>query len=123
MKPEKIRVLFVPAGKSAEVLEISNTLEAQQKLVSGLIEPVTMYEYDDGSEVTLWVNEEGLLNGLPVNISSPEGRTFVGDCYVSKTDADGESVGLNDAEVEWAMGIFQVPLVRCVEFSGSPEEV
>lgn len=61
---ENIRkVLLVEPKKKPRVVEIDDTLEALQELVGGYIEPI--YPFDD--EVALVCNEEGKINGLPLN--------------------------------------------------------
>lgn len=59
---KKIRILVKEPGKEAELREIPNTLEDLQCIVGGYIETVTFAE-----DCTLIVNEEGKLQGLPVN--------------------------------------------------------
>ena len=51
-------------GRTHEVIEIENTLEALQKAVGGYIETVRL-RVDDAVMI---VNEEGLLLGLPYNV-------------------------------------------------------
>lgn len=60
------RVLTVLAcypGKTAEVIKIPNTLEAKQKFVDGFIEAA----YPSRDPIAVIVNEEGKINGLPLN--------------------------------------------------------
>lgn len=49
-------------GKAPEVVQIENTLEALQHEVGGYIETVTI-----AADLTIVVNEEGMLRGLPYN--------------------------------------------------------
>ena len=60
---EKISVLLIQPEKKPRVVEIPNTLEAMQKLVGGYIEEYM--PFDD--EVAIICNEEGKMNGLPLN--------------------------------------------------------
>ena len=60
---EKMTVLYVKPGEKPKRIEIENDLEALQRAVGGYIEAV--YPYED--PVALIVNEEGKLNGLPLN--------------------------------------------------------
>ena len=60
----KLSVLLVKAGEYPQMVEIENTLEAKQKLVDGYIEMVCPFE--DG-EIAVILNEEGKINGLPLN--------------------------------------------------------
>lgn len=59
---KKIRVLVKEPGKEAELREMPNTLKALQNAVGGYIETVIFAE-----DCTLVVNEEGKLQGLPMN--------------------------------------------------------
>ena len=68
---EKISVILVEPNKYPEVVEIEDTLEAMQKIVGGCIEQYM--PFDD--EVAIICNDEGKLNGLPLNraiYSEPE---------------------------------------------------
>ena len=60
---EKMTVLCVKPGKKPMRIEIESGLDALQRAVGGYIEAV--YPYEDS--VALIVNEEGKLNGLPLN--------------------------------------------------------
>lgn len=90
---KKIRILVKEPGKEAELREIPNTLEDLQCIVGGYIETVTFAE-----DCTLIVNEEGKLQGLPVNF-----RIF-GDVIVGTAlfvGVDGvEFCSLTDKQVE-----------------------
>ena len=61
--PETISILMVEPGKYPKQAEIGTGLEDLQKAVGGMIEVV--YPYDD--PVALIMNEEGKINGLPLN--------------------------------------------------------
>ena len=68
---EKISVVLVEPNKYPEVVKIEDTLEAMQKIVGGCIEQYM--PFDD--EVAIICNDEGKLNGLPLNraiYSEPE---------------------------------------------------
>lgn len=60
---KKISVVLVEPNKYPEVVEIEDTLEAMQKIVGGCIEQYM--PFDD--EVAIICNDEGKLNGLPLN--------------------------------------------------------
>lgn len=59
----QIRVLLVKPGESPKATMIGNTLEDMQKAVGGYIE--SLMPFDD--EVALICNEEGKIEGLPLN--------------------------------------------------------
>lgn len=60
---EKISVVLVEPGKYPKLVEIEDTLEAMQETVDGYIEEYM--PFDD--EVAIVCNEEGKVNGLPLN--------------------------------------------------------
>lgn len=69
--PEKISVILVEPGKYPKLIEIEDSLEAMQSLVGGDIEEYMPYE----DEVAIICNEEGKMNGMPLNraiYSEPE---------------------------------------------------
>ena len=67
-------------GRTHEIIEIENTLEALQAAVGGYIETVRLRVGD----AVMIVNEEGLLLGLPYNTlaSGFAGRTIVGTAII-----------------------------------------
>lgn len=88
MASKKMKSVVVIKADDAEpvlLIEIPNTLEAQQALVGGLIQPVNI-----GHGRTLWCNEEGLLQGLATNhraIRLTGGRHhIVGDVFITGRD-------------------------------------
>ena len=60
---EKISVLLVEPGKYPKEIKIEDSLEAMQDLVEGNIEEYMPYDDD----VAIICNEEGKMNGLPLN--------------------------------------------------------
>lgn len=60
---EKISVLLIEPEKYPKMVEINDTLEAMQELVGGYIEEYMPFE----DEVAIVCNEEGKVNGLPLN--------------------------------------------------------
>lgn len=63
LEKNTISALLVQPEKYPQEIEMPNTLEALQKAVGGTIEAV--YPYED--RVALVVNDEGKLNGMPLN--------------------------------------------------------
>lgn len=59
-----MKIVLVEPGKPAQITEISSNLESmQEEVVVGYIE--AMYPYSE--EVAIICNEEGKINGLPLN--------------------------------------------------------
>ena len=63
MNESKMQVIVVEPGKEAEIREIGGGLESLHDAVGGWIEAV--YPYKD--PVAIVCNEEGKLDGLPLN--------------------------------------------------------
>lgn len=77
-----IKVLVKEPGKTAEVREVTNDLKTFQELVGGYIETV---RFDEHSE--LLCNEEGKLQGLPVNFPLWN-DVIVGTAVIVGTDGE-----------------------------------
>lgn len=60
---ETINVIYVEPGKEARVIEMKDELSEMQKLVGGYIEEYMPFE----DEVALICNDEGKMNGMPLN--------------------------------------------------------
>lgn len=58
-----MQVLLVEIGENPRILEIDGSLDSMQKIVCGHLEAI--YPYKD--QVAIVCNEEGNLNGLPLN--------------------------------------------------------
>ena len=61
--PETMTVVMVEPSRQARIIELPHTLEAMQQTVGGSIEAA--YPFED--PVAIICNEEGKLNGLPLN--------------------------------------------------------
>lgn len=66
---------------------ISNTLENLQRIVGGYIETVTMRKTRDDVPIVVICNEEGLLDGLPINCTAG-GVLLHGDIAIVGVDGD-----------------------------------
>lgn len=88
------RILVVKVGKNPEVSTIKQGLEPMQEVVGGLIEAVGLED-----QLDIFCNEEGHLLHLPFN--RDVGRHHImGDFFVSRSNDDGETIDLTDADVE-----------------------
>ncbi len=108
-RPEKIKVVLLEPGKLARVAEIGTKLEDLQAVVDGMIEPA----YYFSEPVCLVVNDEGKINGMPLNrgvrdengklIDIIAGTAFICDC-------SGENFGsLNDKQLKRYTDQFKYP--------------
>lgn len=83
---DKIRVVLLEPGKTAKITEIGSRLEDLQAVVGGCIEAVYPFE----ENVCIVCNEEGKINGLPLNCAMRDdsgavydaiaGTAFLCDC-------------------------------------------
>jgi hypothetical protein len=102
----KLAIQVTPTGEITELDLDSDALSVLQAAVDGLIEAV-----DLTNDLTLWVNEEGLLrNDLKLNLiaeafySSPIMGTVV---FTGGTDDEGETLGLGLAESRYVQQLCQ----------------
>ena len=107
-KEEKIRVVLLEPGKLARVADIDSSLEGLQKTVNGLIEAAYPFE----EEVCIICNEEGKLNGMPLNRAIRcEGQItdiIAGPCFVCSCDK--ASFGsLTEAQQQKYLKLFKYP--------------
>lgn len=91
----KLRVIYKEVGKEPKVIEIEDTLEAQQKLVEGLIEVVP---YKDN--LLLICNEEGKINNLAPNLQF-DYDYIAGNCFIVGDDFENEGFkSVEDKQIE-----------------------
>ena len=63
LQEDTMKVVLLEPGKLAKVVEMKTSLEAMQKAVGGMIEAY----YPFAEEVCIVCNEEGKINGMPLN--------------------------------------------------------
>lgn len=102
----KVKVYGFKNGKQG-IMEIENTLEAEQSFVGGLID---VYAITDNLDIVL--NDEGLINGLePRAVVLGEGtdeakkqrkikEIIHGDCFVYRHDEEGNFLSIREEDVE-----------------------
>lgn len=91
MKPEKTTVMVLPIDGEAYFRTVDNNLAAHQSIVNG---PIQYIHFDvEGVAYDFWCNEDGLILDLPRN---PLFHQYRGNLYISKSNADGETITLND---------------------------
>ena len=95
---KKIKVVLLEPGKLARAVEIDASLAGMQKVVGGLIEPFYPFE----EQVCIVCNEEGKINGLPLNRAIRDADTgdiadiIAGTFFIC--DCSGESFGSLSSE-------------------------
>lgn len=89
------------------IMELKNTLEAEQAFVGGLID---VYALTDDLDIVL--NDEGLINGLEPRAvvlgevtveAKKQGKIkeiIHEDCFVCRHDYDGDFVSIKDGDVK-----------------------
>ena len=104
-----MKVLFIQPLKAPKTVEIDGSLESMQKLVGGYIEAI--YPFED-SEICLVCNEEGKLEGLPLNraLYDTEGEIYdviAGSFFVCSAPSDSESfASIEDEKLPFLMKRF-----------------
>lgn len=96
----KIKALKIEPKKNPVVVEMENTLEELQRAVDGYIEAV--YPFED--PVAIIANEEGKLNGLPLNraLKDDDGKVYdiiAGTFVLAGCGEDGDFVSLTDEQL------------------------
>lgn len=104
-KPENLlKVVYVEPGKPAYAAEIEDTLQAKQRAVGGMIELV-----NNGDGTAIICNEEGKLDGLPVNRRIEEiPDIIVGNFFVVGLSEENFR-SLTDEETEKYLKRFECP--------------
>ena len=93
-----IQVVLVEPGKLARIAEIGTTLDAMQRTVGGSIEAYYPFE----EQVCIVCNDEGKINGLPLNRAIRDAETheivdaIAGTFFIC--DCSGESFGSLSSE-------------------------
>lgn len=109
MTRSMIRVVLLEPMKEARVVEINHSLQSMQSVVGGLIEAIYPFE----EQVCIVCNEEGKLQGLPLNraLRDTDGHIYdiiAGTAFLC--DCSGEDFGsLTDAQVAKYLALFKHP--------------
>lgn len=85
---------------SAGIMEVENSLEAEQAFVGGLIEV-----YCIGNYLDVVCNEEGKINGLELRVAHIENgkimEVIAGDCFVCRHNDMGEFESIKDEDIDY----------------------
>lgn len=98
-KTKTIRVVVADVMKPAEVREIDAGLAGMQGAVGGYIELFS--RTPEGLD--WWCNEEGRIDGLPLNRIVLDGFDIHGPILVTSSDEEGATLGLTDEQVAIAL--------------------
>lgn len=106
---EMMKVILLEPGKLARVTEIKPNLSDMQAVVKGDIEPA--YFFDD--PVCLVVNEEGKINGMPLNRGVYDDEKNLVDIIAGPAflcrDAGDHFASLTDAQIKKYSTKFKYP--------------
>lgn len=121
-KETTIKVVVVePGNPTPYVKEIPNELDAMQEIVGGHIEFIEHEGFD------LFCNEEGKINGLPLNRPLYyEGQLYdiiAGTFFLSKPNEKGEQRSLTDEECQRAIEIFTMTPEKLAKFTNDLREI
>lgn len=105
----KMKVIVLEPMKEAYVAEIENDLSGMQKMVGGYIQGI--YPFDE--EVCLVVNEEGKINGLPLNraLLDDSGRVYdiiAGTAFICSCSDDSFASLANEYQEKF-LAMFKYP--------------
>lgn len=98
---ETMRVALANPGEDAKIVEVEKGYQSIQTLVGGYFDVVSL----DGN-LTLWVNDEGLCDGLPWNRMIGPQRPIAGPMVITATEQTSEgneSRGLTPREQNAAL--------------------
>ncbi len=109
MSDEKMRVVICEPGMLARAAEIGTSLEDLQRAVGGLIEAAYPFE----EEVAIVCNEEGKINGMPLNrsLKDADGRIYdiiAGPFFVCGLGEE-DFCSLSDEQIGKYTDFFQKP--------------
>ena len=106
---ETMKVLVVEPEKEPYVKEISSGLSSLQKEVGGFIEAV--YPFED--PVAIICNEEGKLEGLPLNraLRDEDGHVYdiIAGTFLSAGLSEDNFCSLDDAQIEKFSALYKTP--------------
>lgn len=101
---------IVLSNEKLEVKEIENTLENLQSIVGGYIEIPFLGGQFNKNKINPIINEEGkYIEGLRPEIAMIDGNTnkvldiVYGNCIFASHDMYGETISLNDEQIEIVM--------------------
>lgn len=97
-----VRVLRKNVGEAPKLFEMEPGLDAMREIVGGFIECVALPH-----NIDLWLNDEGQLEQLPLNLLTyVDGQIvhdIVGNIFFASHDGKGGTVSLRDKQVAWIM--------------------
>lgn len=109
MERNMIRVVLLEPQKEARIADIASSLQSMQSVVGGLIEAVYPFE----EQVCIVCNEEGKLQGLPLNRALRDSDDHIYDIIAGTAflcDCSEEDFGsLTDEQAAKYLALFKSP--------------
>lgn len=103
----KINVVTKRVGNPPVFEEMEHTLENMQAKVGGWLDVVRLPE-----NIDMWVNDEGLINGMPLNlityVENEQVHQICGDVLFTSHDEDANTIGLTERQIMWISNRFQI---------------
>ena len=105
-----MKIIVKKVDENAEIVSVEKLeYEDMKNLVGGYIEVLNVRD-----DIDMWLNEEGKLIPLPTNLylcsALHEGKildTIQGDIFFTSVNEDGETIGLNDEQIDFVMSELQ----------------
>ena len=95
-----ITIISKEVGKESKEESFVHSLENMQKKVGGSLDAVSLPE-----KITMWVHDEGLLLDYSLNLIIISGveevAHIVGNVFFTSIDETGETVGLEQNQLDW----------------------
>ncbi|MCS0827407.1 DUF3846 domain-containing protein [Cytobacillus firmus] len=112
-----LKIVRLNVGSQIEVIEMVHSLEDMQAIVGGWLERVRITD-----DIDLWINEEGLLQELPLNFvtfvvkdGEPQPvHSIVGNVFFASHDEEGETISLNDIQIKRIKKMFSLQRDACI---------
>lgn len=109
----KIRVIVKKVGEEPQITEIENSYEAISSIVEGYVEHIYL-----SNEVGCWLNEEGKLKQLPLNMKLQDckGKNFDllnGNLVLIQEEEDKISISMTDENVDKYLKQFGEGALKC----------
>jgi hypothetical protein len=103
---ESIQVVVVEPNKKPYKKTIKNDLESMQAIVGGYIENVFIGRSKKGARVGITLNEEGKLEGLPMNRMIVNYDILVGTFFITAYNLQGDNISLTNEEADYYIKCF-----------------
>jgi hypothetical protein len=103
---DKIQVVIVEPLKKPYKKIIANALDDKEKIVGGYTEKIIIGKTATGARIGIVVNEEGKLQGLPLNRRLIGLDDLVGTFFITAYNMIGDNISLNDEEAEKMIKLF-----------------